>query len=218
MNLLHAIYEPAGSGPHPAIIAIHGWGANALDLLGLSPYLGADFMVLCPQGSLHLGAGAPLGYGWFPIGSGSPPDPGEFERAVDALREFVREAVRRYPIDTLKLVVLGFSQGGVMAYSLALAEPERFAAMVCLSTWLPPNLTDRLAAADRSRLPTLVHHGVADPMIPVDRGRESVETLRRLGVPVTYREFDMAHEINGPSLTDLSRWLREKVLSPIILA
>jgi phospholipase/carboxylesterase len=216
MNLLHTIYEPAGSGPHPAIIAIHGWGANALDLLGLSPYLGTDFMVVCPQGPLELAAGASVGYGWFPISPGQPPDPAEFTRGVEALREFVREAVRRYPIDTRKLVVLGFSQGGVMAYSLALEEPERFAALVCLSSWLPPPVAERLAPADRTRLPTLVHHGAADPMIPVERGRESVEILRRLAVPVTYREFDMGHEINAPSLTDLSHWLRDKILSPII--
>ena len=55
-------------------------------------------------------------------------------------------------------------------------------------------------------------------MIPIERGRESVEILRRLGVPLTYREFDMGHEINAQSLTDLVRWLGEKVVSPIILA
>ena len=39
MQLVHTVYEPAGDGPHPAIVALHGWGANAMDLLGLAPYL-----------------------------------------------------------------------------------------------------------------------------------------------------------------------------------
>ena len=40
MHLIHAIFEPRGDGPHPTILALHGRGANALDLLGLAPYLG----------------------------------------------------------------------------------------------------------------------------------------------------------------------------------
>ena len=37
MHLIHAIFEPPGDGPHPTILALHGRGANALDLLGLAP-------------------------------------------------------------------------------------------------------------------------------------------------------------------------------------
>lgn len=220
MNLLHTVFEPVGDGPHPTILAMHGWGANALDLLGLSPFLaGGEFLVLCPQGPVEVPLGGPLGYGWFPITAGAPPDPAAFEQGLEELREFLDTAVKRYPVDPRKLIALGFSQGGVMAYALALSEPERFAGLVALSSWLPPSLAGQLPpAAGRDRLPTLVHHGSADQMIPIERGRESVEILRRLGVPLTYREFDMGHEINAQSLTDLVRWLGDKVVSPIILA
>ncbi|MGE5304836.1 MAG: alpha/beta hydrolase, partial [Alphaproteobacteria bacterium] len=57
-----------------------------------------------------------------------------------------------------------------------------------------------------------------DPMIQVGRARDSVERLRQLRVPLTYREYDMGHEITAKSLIDLSSWLEEKVLSPIVLA
>ena len=56
-------------------------------------------------------------------------------------------------------------------------------------------------------LPTLVQHGSRDPMIEVHRARNSVEQLRALRVPLTYREYDMGHEITPRSLTDLSAWL-----------
>jgi len=219
MNLLHAVYEPAGDGPHPTVLALHGWGANAMDLLGLAPYLGGGrFLVLCPQGPIEVPLGGPVGYGWFPLTAGGPIDPDAFGRGLDALRAFLDAALRRYPIDPAKLVILGFSQGGVMAYCLALSEPERFAGLAALSSWLPEALAARLPPAERSGLATLVHHGAADPMIPVERARESIETLRSLGVPSAYREFDMGHEINAESLTDLVRWLESRILSPIILA
>lgn len=219
MNLKHAVYEPEGEGPHPTVLALHGWGASALDLLGLAPHLaGGRFLMLCPQGPVEVPLGGPVGYGWFPLSGGAAVDAGALGRGVDLLREFLAQARRRYPIDAGKLVVLGFSQGGVMAYTLALGEPQGFSGLVALSSWLPDRLAAQLPPVPRDRLATLVHHGAADPMIPVERGRESVEVLRRLGVPTTYREFQMGHEINAQSLTDLVGWLGDKVLSPIILA
>jgi phospholipase/carboxylesterase len=114
--------------------------------------------------------------------------------------------------------MLGFSQGGVLAYALALAEPERFAGLVALSSWFPAPLAQTLPQRDPQRLPTLVQHGTRDELIDISRGRESVENLRRLQVPVTYREYDIGHEISAESLADLSEWLQEKILSPIVLA
>ncbi|HVN88049.1 MAG TPA: alpha/beta fold hydrolase [Candidatus Binatia bacterium] len=219
MNLIHALYEPEGTGPHPTILALHGWGANALDLLGLAPYLaGGQFLVLCPQGPIEVPLGGPTGYGWFPITMGAPPDPGAFAAGVDGLRAFLSSAQQRFPIDPQKLIALGFSQGGVMAYALALSEPQRFAGLAALSSWLPAALAQQFSAGSHERLPTLVQHGSQDPMIEVVRARESVETLRKLGVALTYREYEMGHEINAHSLRDLSQWLQEKVLSPIMLA
>ena len=104
-----------------------------------------------------------------------------------------------------------------MAYNLGLYQPERFAALVALSTWLPPQILDHapnLAAA--RQLPIMVQHGSRDELIEVGRARQSVETLRPLHLAVTYREYDMGHEISGRSLMDLSTWLEEKVLSSVI--
>src|SRR5262249_50536523 len=153
MELLHTVYEPAGDGPHPAIVALHGWGANGMDLLGLAPYLAEGrFLVLCPQGRVEVPLGPMVGYGWFPLTMGASPDPGAVAAGVDDARRFVDAAVRRYPIDPAKLVLLGFSQGGVVAYALALAEPERFAGLVALSSWLPGPLAQTLPPRSRDRL------------------------------------------------------------------
>ena len=218
MELLHTMYEPAGDGPHPTIVALHGWGANGMDLLGLAPYFAeGQFLVLCPQGPVEVPLGPMVGYGWFPLTLDAPPDPAALATGVDQARRFIDAAVSRYPVDRSKLVVLGFSQGGVIAYALALAEPERFAGLVALSSWLPPALVPTLPLASRAQLPTLVHHGTHDDLIDVSRGRESLEQLRRLQVPAAYREFEMGHETCGESLADLSTWLADKVLSPIVL-
>lgn len=221
MNLIHTIFEPQGAGPHPTLLTLHGWGANALDLLALAPYLcGGQFLVLCPQGPLQvpLGGGA-VGYGWFPITMGGPLDLGAVLAAREELRTFLADALQRYPIDAKKLAILGFSQGGVMAYSLGLGEPQRFAAVAALSSWLPQDLLSALPDVPATeQLPVLIQHGRNDEMIDAGRARQSVETLRNLRVPVTYKEYDMGHQIDAQSLGDLVTWLQEKVLSPIVLA
>jgi phospholipase/carboxylesterase len=215
MELLHTAHVPAGEGPFPTVVALHGWGASAHDLVGLAPALhGGEALVLCPQGPVAFEA-APgmVGYGWFPISLGHPPDPAAFDKGASALRSFLDAAQASYPVDPRKLVLLGFSQGGVMAYDLALREPERFAGLVVLSSWLPDALADGLLRQPAyARLPTLVVHGTRDPMIPIERGRSSRDRLQALGVPTTYREYEMEHEIRPEALRDLVAWLEERVL------
>ena len=220
MQLIHTIYEPAGPGPHPTILTLHGRGANALDLLGLAPYLcNGKFLLICPLGPLEtpIGPGA-TGYAWYPLSLGGPPDVPAILSARKKLEQFLDAAMERHPIDAKKLAVLGFSQGGVMAYALGLTMPERFAALLALSSWLPQEAFEQAPGGNAQSLPTLVHHGSRDELIEVSRARNSVEKLREWRVPVTYREYEMGHEITPRSLTDLSAWLEEKVLSPVVLA
>jgi phospholipase/carboxylesterase len=220
MKLIHTAFEPKGKGPFPTVVTLHGWGASALDLLGLAPFVAdGKFLMLCPQGpmELQIGPGA-VGYGWFPITmGGARPAESEIDTAVEATFAFIDEALDRYPIDASKLALLGFSQGGVMAYNLAIRQPKRFAALAALSSWFPPELADKVADRDAlQRLPTLIQHGSRDEAIDVGRGRQSVETVRGLGIPLAYREYDCGHEITAQGIRDLSQFLNEKVISPII--
>ena len=214
MNLIHTIYQPPGAGPHPTILTLHGRGANAFDLLSLAPYLcGGQFLIICPQAPLETPIGPEaVGYAWYDSSKGGVPDINGMLESRQALQEFLDDCLAHYPIDPTRLAVLGFSQGGVMAYSLALTEPQRFAGLAALSTWLPRELTPRLniSAAVQS-LPTLVQHGTQDPQIEIDRARDSVARLRELKVPLTFKEYEMGHEIRPRGLYDLSVWLEEKV-------
>ena len=216
MELIHTLYQPSGQGPFPTLLTIHGRGANAFDLLGLAPHLcGGRFMVICPQAPLETPIGPEsVGYAWYPMSMGGPPDIDAILASRQRLQTSLDECLKSYPIDPRKLGIIGFSQGGVMAYSLALAHPERFAALAVLSSWLPKEMLPRIEISTAVQsLPTIVQHGAEDPTIPVDRARSSVEILRQLKVPLTYREYPMGHEISARSLSDLSAWLEEKILS-----
>lgn len=214
MKLVHAIYEPAGEGPFPTIFAMHGWGSNAMDLQGLAPFIGGGkCLVICPQGPVDVEIGAINGYGWYQMRLGSQPDEEKVDAAVATLELFIDDACQRYPVDRGKLVALGFSQGGMMAYNLAIRHPEKFAALVGISTAFPERLAERAGNHEAlERLPALIQHGRADEMLPVARARQSVEALRKLRVPLIYREYDCGHEVSADGVRDLSSFLGEKVL------
>jgi len=215
VDLIHTLYQPAGAKPFPTILTLHGRGANAFDLLGLAPYLcGGKFMMICPQAPLETPIGPEaVGYAWYPMSNGGAPAIEAMLRSQKKLQTFLDQCANTYPINPKKLVALGFSQGGVMSYSLALPNPERFAALVVLSSWLPKELLPHLNVSEAAQgLPTLVQHGIQDPMIQIERARSSVEMLRQLRMSPTFREYPMAHEISAKSLADLSAWLDEKVL------
>ena len=213
MNLLHTAHVPAGEGPFPTILALHGWGASAHDLLGLAPMLPKDTLMISPQGRVELEIAPGMkGYGWFRLVPGQPPDVEAFKRASEGLGTFSEEMLQRFPCDPGKVVALGFSQGGVMGFDLALRSPKRFAGLVALSTWLPEMLaTDFSLDPDLRGFPVLMLHGRQDAMIEAEKARKSKDILEAMGVDLTYQEFDMGHEISRDALATLVEWLEATI-------
>jgi phospholipase/carboxylesterase len=212
MELLHTAHVPAGSGPFPTILALHGWGASAHDLLGIAPHVQrGTVLFLCPQGPVELEvAPGQRAFGWFPLSGGGALDPAAIVGARGLLEAFLEDALERYPIDPTRLVILGFSQGGVMAYDLALGRPERFSALVALSSWLPDEVVAALPEnAERRALSTLLIHGTQDPMIAIDKAQAARQKLKALGIEAAWGEYDMGHEINQNALQDLLGWLAQ---------
>lgn len=222
MDLLYTAHVPPGDGPFPTVFALHGWGASSHDLLGLAPYIhGGGALVICPQGPVEVPIQPGVsGYGWFPLTGGGPIDPTELVIARERLRGFVEGTREAFPVDPRHTVALGFSQGGVMAYDLALRAPSEFAGLVALSSWLPNDLANQIPEdeAGHGMLPTFVAHGTKDEMIDVERARESRERLRGFGIDPHYREYEMEHGISPDALRDLVNWLEDKVFEVIAQA
>ncbi len=216
MDLMYTAHVPAGAGPFPTVLALHGYGATAHDLLGLAPQIRrGELVFLCPQGPLALEIGnGQRGHAWFPIDQTGQVDATALVAARGALEGFLEDALKIHPIDPARIVVMGFSQGGVMAYDLALGRPDRFKALVALSSWLPEAVVRGLAPNPaRAALPALLIHGTRDPMIAIDNARNAKAQLEALGIQVAWGEYEMGHEINPAAARDLLGWLGAGVLA-----
>lgn len=219
--IVHAVYHPGGGRPLPTVVAIHGHGANGFDLLGLAPYLAEaagdeGLLVICPQAEFVLQPGAPS-FTWFETQPGGRPGqrtPEEFERVALDLAAFVETAVPSYGGDPERVVLLGFSQGGTLAYRLGLGAPSRYRGIATLSTWMPPEAEEHADRDGSASLPILIQHGTEDPLVDVERARDTLNRLVAMGIEPEYHEYPMAHEIRPSSLGDLTAWIGRVLRTP----
>jgi phospholipase/carboxylesterase len=224
MQVTHSVWHPGtseeGSDLLPTVIAIHGHGAHSQDLLGLAPYVAnGRLLMICPEAEFMLQPGMPS-YTWFePSGPDLKRTPEEFDRVTTRVSEFISEALTQYGGDPDRTVILGFSQGGSLAYRIGLGDPARFAGVAALSTWLPDEAEAAATAGDAlSALPVIVQHGTSDPAVGIDRGQDSRDRLEALGVQLEYLEYDMQHQIGAESLGDLSMWCMRVLDLPALTA
>jgi phospholipase/carboxylesterase len=191
----------------PAILLLHGRGADERDLLGLIGAFDPRLLVVGARAPLSLG----WGYQWYELVEVGTPGPVGFARSLDLLGRFIPEIVAGYDVDPARLILLGFSQGAVMSAALALSRPELAAGAVLLSGYLPP-LAD--LEPDDARLgdfPVFVGHGIDDPIIPISFGRQARDELTRLGVDLTYREYPIEHRISDEELADVASWIATRL-------
>lgn len=210
-SLFHRVLMPegGGTGPHPTLILLHGRGADEEDLPGLSTYFDSRLLILSVRAPYPFPYSG--GYMWYEFSSVGAPDPEMFRTSYDKLSAFLQDAISRYPIDRKRLFLLGFSMGTVMAYALALTRPEAIRGVMANSGYIAEgtHLTYRweeLAGTD-----FFVAHGTHDPVIPVQLGRRAHELLTAARANLTYREYQMGHQISEESLDDLSRWFSERI-------
>jgi phospholipase/carboxylesterase len=199
----------AGSAPHPALILLHGRGADEHDLRPLIPSFDPSLAVFSVRAPFPFAGG---GYAWYDVEEAGVPDRAQFGDSLARLVRFV-DGLPERGIDPRRVFLLGFSMGAVMANALGLTVPRRIAGVIAHSGYVPPEEPLALRA-DRTLLAGkawFVAHGTLDAVLPVHFGRDARERLEALGVDLTYREYEIGHWIGEDSLRDLAGWLAQKL-------
>jgi len=123
---------------------------------------------------------------------------------IEAL--IAREAARGVPAERLALV--GFSQGGAMAYVTGLSHAQPLAGVAALSTYIP-NLADldALRQPANHATPVFAAHGEFDNVVPLALGQQAVAALRQRQQPISWRTYPMMHAVCEEEISELGRWL-----------
>ncbi len=167
------------------VLLLHGVGADGNDLFGLAPYFqeilpGALFISPDAPFSFDMG---PFGYQWFSLRDMSPRARLEgVKGAAPILDAFIDEKLKETGLGEDRLLLIGFSQGAMMALHVGLRRERRIAGIISYSGMLAGE--ELLAAEIKSRPPVLLTHGDADPVLPVAAIGQAEAALKAVGVPL----------------------------------
>jgi phospholipase/carboxylesterase len=210
LSLVHTrrAAQRTDGGRPPLVLLLHGVGSNEQSMASLANTLDPSMEVLCVRSPITLGAGS---YAWFHVqftAQGPVINPDEAAAGWASIAQFATEAVTAYDADPARVVVGGFSQGGIMSLAAMLTAPQVFAGAMCLSGRLLPEVWPNRVSDDALRgKPVLIVHGTADSKLGIHFARSAKERLETVPIALTYVELPVEHQITQETVTRLHEWL-----------
>jgi phospholipase/carboxylesterase len=194
---------PSDTQPTYLLVMLHGWGANYQDFVPFAKVLNLPgFGYLFPNAPFdHFQV--PGGRAWYAL------EDKEFTGLASS-RELLSdwmnslEASTGVPLE--RTVMAGFSQGGAMTLDVGLTLP--LAALCSFSGYLhyQPQLQ-----SNKIYPPTMIIHGRQDSVVPLAAATKAKNELSKIGVAVSYQEFEMAHEVRDEAIALAKRFILEKL-------
>jgi phospholipase/carboxylesterase len=219
-DLLPAIEIETKPKPSHAVIWLHGLGADGNDFVPVVkqmklPRLGIRFVFPhAPMRPVTINGGFVM-RAWYDIAYQELAFK-EDERGLRDSQKLIEDIIARENargIPSNRIVLAGFSQGGVMTLQVGLRQPKRLAGLMALSAYLPmsPMIEIERNAASAS-VPIFMGHGIADNIVPLALGTMSRDTLSKLGYEVEWHQYPMPHSVCAEELADISAWLKRVLL------
>jgi len=126
----------------------------------------------------------------------------------DFIAKFIDELVANFPIDAKNVTLIGFSQGTILSYAVALSHPEKVQRVVAMSGYINTEiLEENYLKNSFSNLKIFTSHGTVDQVIPVEWGRKAKPFLENLGINTTYKEYPIGHGVSPQNFYDFRKWL-----------
>lgn len=216
--------EAGREGAPLTVVLFHGYGADAADLAPLAAELRTAIPLrwVFPDAPLSL-ADMGMGRAWWPIDAarlqqaqltGKPWDPsGGRPAGFDAGRDAALAFLKALGVPWERLVLGGFSQGGILAAELALSAPKAPAGLAVLSGTLVDEKGWRALAPKRAGLRFFQSHGIADPILSYQLALRLEKLFVDAGLEGKLLAFEGGHYIPPEVLSSLSSFLEELAAS-----
>ena len=217
---LQAIEIETKPKPSHSIIWLHGLGADGNDFVPIVqelslPPLGIRFVFPhAPMRPVTINGGFVM-RAWYDIAQqdlAMKEDEQGLRQSQKMIEELIaKEKKRGVPLS--RIVVAGFSQGGVISLQTGLRQAERLAGVMSLSAYLPLTATiEKERRAANNDVPIFLGHGIADNIVPLPLGIASRDRLLKLGYDVAWHQYPMPHSVCAEELDDISAWLSRVLL------
>ncbi|WP_040278563.1 alpha/beta hydrolase [Psychroserpens damuponensis] len=211
---LHHITRPSSLKENaPLLIMLHGYGSDENDLFSFAQELPEELFIISVRAPHPM---QPYGNAWYAINFDANQNKwNDVEQALesrDNIAKFIDEACAKYPVNKDNVTLLGFSQGTILSYAVALTYPEKVKNIIALSGYVSDDmLNDNLADNDYSHLDFYCSHGSADQVIPISWARKAPEFLNNLNIKNTFSEFPVGHGVAPQNFYEFKSWLDTKI-------
>lgn len=198
-----------------SVIWLHGLGADGNDFVPLVPELRLpkDLSVrfVFPHAphipvTINNGYVMPAWYDILEMNLERKVDEAQLVASADAVQRLVeREIARGVPSE--KILLVGFSQGGAVAYQAGLISEKPLAGLLILSSYFATHATASLHPANQ-KVPILIQHGTRDPIVNEVLGQRAYRFLQDHGYNVNYESYPMEHTVCMEQVESMSRWIQ----------
>ena len=200
------------------VIWLHGLGADGYDFQPIIPYLKlpqadevrflfphAQVMPVTVNGGMEMRA-------WYDILEMN------IERKIDkasllASAQHIEQLIQSQiaaGISSERIILIGFSQGGAVAYETALCSAESLGGLAALSTYMATADEIESNKSDANQtLPIWVAHGDHDQVVNKVLGEQALKALQAMGYISTWQTYPMGHEVSAEQMEALGAWIDE---------
>ena len=215
MVLLPAIEKETRPHPDASVIWLHGLGADGSDFapivpeLNLPEDLGIRFIFPhAPAIAVTVNNGYVMP-AWFDIMEmeiDRKVDAGQLLVSAEAISRFIDRELER-GIASRRIILIGFSQGGAVAYQVSLSHSQPLGGLIAMSTYFATSDSIALSPANQG-LSIEIQHGLYDPVVPPALGIRAAEFLKERGYNVAFRTYPMDHSVCPQQIGDISAALQ----------
>lgn len=190
---------------YPTVFTLHGKGSNEKNMFGLVSPLADSFIIIGIRGDLVLGEG----YQYYELKSIGNPIRGMFDQAVQKLEAFVDYATEKYPVDRHQRYLLGFSQGAILAMTLALTMGNQWRGIVALNGYIPEFVKTEYTLQSVEDVSVFISHGQYDSVFPIRIGQETASYMQSKTPHVTFNTYPTDHRASAQNQQDIVHWIAQ---------
>jgi phospholipase/carboxylesterase len=197
----------------PLLIMLHGYGSNEQDLFSFAEELPDDLLIISARAPLSIGFGS---YAWYTIHfentDGKFSDIPEAVKARETIAFFIDEVIDNFKVDSNNIFLLGFSQGTILSYAVALNYPKKIRHVIALSGYINSELNpEKLEKEKYKNLDIYMSHGTVDQVLPIDWARKSTILLDDLEIPFEFHEYNIGHGVSPQNFYSLKNWIEKRI-------
>ncbi|WP_433832658.1 alpha/beta hydrolase [Flavobacterium anhuiense] len=213
-KLHYLIREPkVKTANPPLVILLHGVGGNEQNLFSFAPELPENFVVVAARGPLTFGAN---NFAWFQVdfSTGKPQiNTQQAENSRLMLIDFIDDLKSEINFNPNEVYLMGFSQGGIMSYSVALTDPEKVKGIAVMSGRLLPEIKPFMADEKRlEKLKIFISHGKQDAVLNYQYALEATDFLKTKNLNPDFHSYEEGHTVNRQMFDDVNLWLKNNTI------